>query len=226
LVGKDDGATRAEGGVAYRGDLGDLNADLSAIDRGSVLRLGARGGLVLAEGSMFVTRRVENSFAVVEVKDIPDIGVGINGHQTARTNSRGLALVSNLQALVPNHIRLNEQDLPVDAEIASVDQVVVPPLRRAVKIVFPVRAGRSVLLTIQLEDGEPVPSGAVIRVEGDDRDHWVGRGGKAFVTNLQQENSMVLKWNEQSCRLNISLPARKDDDIARLGPVTCAGVKR
>jgi outer membrane usher protein len=43
---------------------------------------------------------------------------------------------------------------------------------------------------------------------------------------LQPSNIVTLKWNDQACDLKIDLPPGSVDDIARVGPVVCAGVAR
>jgi outer membrane usher protein len=89
-----------------------------------------------------------------------------------------------------------------------------------------VRSGRGALVRIVLEDGQPAPAGAEIELAGDSKEFFVARRGEAFVTGLQDRNRLRLKWQGQQCELDIELPAGKPDDIARVGPYVCAGVKR
>jgi outer membrane usher protein len=216
----------AEGGLYYQGRYGNLNGDLSVSRDSTAFRGGASGGVVYAAGQLFATRRMDQAYGVVEIKDFEGIGVGLGSTMVTSTNSRGFALIPNLGAYVPNQIRLDAQDLPISAEVESIEQIVVPPLRSAVKIEFPVRSGRAALLKINFDDGEPAPPGAVVRVTGDKAEFWVARRGEAYVTGLQNDNQLVLTWNDQSCRLNVRLPTFDRDNIARVGPIACQGVKR
>ena len=102
----------------------------------------------------------------------------------------------------------------------------MPALRSAVKITFPVRSGRGALIRLVLDDGEPAPAGAEIELVGDTKEFYVARRGEAFVTGLQTKNTLRLKWNGQVCSLAVELPAGSLDDIARVGPLTCSGVRR
>ena len=61
---------------------------------------------------------------------------------------------------------------------------------------------------------------------GDPKEFFVARRGQAFVTGLQAQNTLRLKWNEQSCTLKLELPEGSKDEIARVGPLTCSGVAR
>lgn len=215
----------AEAGLSYRGRYGNVYGEVSASKGQSGLRAGATGGLVFADGHLFATRRVEQSFAVVELKDIDDVGVGLGSTMLTRTDEQGLALVPNLGAYAPNQIRLNPQDLPISADIESIEQIVVPRLRSAVKIDFPIRSGRAALVRIVFDDGEPAPPGATVRVKGTREEFLVARRGEAYVSGLQARSDLELEWNGQRCTFPVVLPPAKRDDIARAG-VECRGVKR
>jgi len=155
-----------------------------------------------------------------------DVAVGIGTNMLTRTNAHGMALVPNLGANAPNQIRLNPQDLPVSAEIESIETIVVPAWRSAVKADFPVRSGRAALLRIEFDDGLVAPAGAVIRVRGQKDEFIVARRGESYVTGLETKNKLELEWNGQRCGLEAVLPPLDKNNIARVGPLLCAGVKR
>jgi outer membrane usher protein len=216
----------AEGGAYYQGTKGLFSADVSGSAVQQNLRLGLLGGFVLADGRAFATRRVEESFAIVEVAGYPDVGVGFQGSTLTRTNADGVALLSRLLPFQSNSVRLNPNELPISAEVDSIEQEAVPGLRSAVKITFPVRSGRGALIRIVLDDGEPAPAGAEIELVGDKKEFFVARRGETFVTGLKNDNVIKLKWNGSACRLNVRIPTGGPDDIARVGPLQCSGVKR
>ena len=189
--------------------------------------MGATGGLVLADGYLFATRRVDGSFAVAEVEGYGDIGIGLGSNVLTRTNSAGIALIPRLMAYQNNAIRIDPAELPLSAEIDSIEQVVVPAWRSAVKVVFPVRTGRAALLKIIFDDGEPAPAGAVVQIDGDKQEFYVARRGEAFVTGLPQTISQLrLTWNDKQCQFSVILPPPSPDEIVRLGPLQCIGVTR
>jgi outer membrane usher protein len=226
LAGRRSGQDFGEGGAYYQGARAVLTADLNATSDVQTARFGAQGALVVADSSLFATRSLRNSFAVVEVPGYEGVGVGVQGNVSARTDSAGRALVPNLQPYSTNSIRLDPNELPISAEIDSIEQSAVPAMRSAVKVTFPVRAGRGALIKIVLADGKPAPAGAVVGIRGDAKEFYVARRGEAFVTGLQPSNIVTLKWNDQACDLKIDLPPGSVDDIARVGPVVCAGVAR
>ncbi|MCY0858728.1 fimbria/pilus outer membrane usher protein [Cupriavidus sp. D39] len=225
LAGRRGGELFSEGGLYYQSTRMLLTADATAGTAQQALRLGAQGGMVAADGQIFVTRTVQDSFAIVEVPGYADIGVGFQGSKLTRTDSDGVALLPRLQPYVNNNIRLDPTELPISAELDSIEQTVAPSWRSAVKVRFPVRSGRGALLTIRLDDGEPAPAGAEIELIGDHQTFFVARRGEAFVTGLQPSNELRLKWKGVSCRMNVELPSGGIDEIVRIGPLACSGVK-
>ena len=226
LAGRRADQNFGEGGLYYQGSKALLTADVNATSDQQTARFGAQGALVVADGSLFATRKLQNSFAVVEVPGYENVGVGFQSSVLARTDASGRAIVPNLQPYRPNSIRLDPNELPISAELDSIEQVTVPAALSGVKVRFPVRSGRGALIKITFADGQPAPAGAVVAIRGDDKEFYVARRGEAFVTGLQPSNVVTLKWNKQSCDLKIDLPPGTADDIARVGPVVCTGVTR
>ena len=226
LAGQRSTQNYAEGGLNYQGSKGLLTADVNASAAQQTVRLGAQGGLVGIDGQFFTTRRVQESFALVEVPGYAGVGVGFQGNILARTDKDGKALVPRLLPYQPNSIRLDPSELPISAELDSIEQVVVPGNRSGLIVKFPVRSGRGALVKIVFDDGEPAPAGAEIELVGDKQEFFVARRGEAFITGLQTTNQIRLTWNKTRCTLNVVLPEGSIDDIARIGPLTCTGIKR
>ncbi|HET7731921.1 MAG TPA: fimbria/pilus outer membrane usher protein [Usitatibacter sp.] len=227
LAGEQQNQRRAEGGLYYQGNHGALTADASLSPAQRAVRVGAMGGLVFADGHLFTTRRADESFALVEIAGYRDVGVGLGGGGVlARTDEAGIALVPRLLPYLNNSVRINARELPINAELATIEQNAVPAWRSGVKVVFPVRSGRGALLRIVFQDNEPAPPGAVIQVEGDKEEFYVARRGEAFVTGLKPVDKVTLRWNGQRCDLEVKLPAESADEIPRVGPLLCKGVPR
>jgi outer membrane usher protein len=226
LAGRQQGQAHAEGGLYYTGRYGGLTGDVSTSSSQTALRLGATGGMVFAERHLFVTRRLDDSFAIAEVAGHANVGVGLGSNVLTHTDSAGIALVPRMSAYQSNSIRIDPTELPISAEIDSIEQTVVPAWRSGVKVVFPVRSGRGALIKILFDDGEPAPAGAVVGIESDKQEFYVARRGEAFVTGLQPENRLTLHWNNQKCSFDLKLGPNAPDEIARVGPLSCKGIKR
>lgn len=226
LSGYRNGGALAEGGLYYRGTRSQFTSDVSASSGQQSMRLGMQGGVVAMGGQVFATHTVRDSFALVEVPGYADIRVGRYGNADSVTNAAGLALISNLSAYNTNPVRLDASDLPVTAEIDAIEMNAVPAWRSAVRLKFPVRSGRAALLRIVLDDGEPAPAGAEIELLGDAQVFYVARRGEAYLTGLQPDNRLRLQYGNTGCDIRVALPEGKADEIVRLGPLKCSGVKR
>jgi len=226
LGGRFQNERHSEAGVYYGGRYGRVFGDIAASASQTSLRAGVTGGLVAAAGRTFLAQRVDQSFAVVEVKGVPDVGVGLGSTVTTRTDAEGIALVPYLAPFQTNQIRLNAQDLPMSVEIGSLEQTAVPVWRSAVKVEFPVRSGRAALVRLVFDDGEPAAAGGVVRIDGDPEEFYVARRGEVYVTGLQSRNRLTLRWNGQTCGFDLALPPPAGDEIAKVGPVRCEGIKR
>jgi outer membrane usher protein len=221
LAGRLNEEAHAEAGLDYGGTHGRVYSDVSASPSQNSLRVGASGGLAAAAGRVFATRRIDESFAVVRLKGYPGVGVGLGSNYTATTDADGIAMLPFVVPYQANQVRLDPQDLPISAELDSIERVVVPSWRSAVLVDFPVRSGRAAVLRIVQEDGEPVPPGATVNVQGQKEDVYVGRRGEAFVTGLQPANDLAVRWSSGSCTFPLTLPPAANDDVLRIGPVTC-----
>jgi outer membrane usher protein len=227
LAGKLQDERRAEAGLYYQGRYGALSADAAKTVAGeSALRLGASGGLVIADGHFFATRRVDESYALAEVPGYAGVGIGIGSNVLTRTNADGVALIPRLLPYISNSVRIDPKELPINAEIESIELQAVPAWRSAVKVTFPVRGGRGALLRIVTENGEPAPAGAIVRIAGDAETFYVARRGEAFVTGLKPDSRVSLDWEGRSCTLAVTLPPENPDEVPRIGPIVCKGIQR
>jgi outer membrane usher protein len=219
--------TRAEGGLSYTGRYGQVNGDISHANHLNAVRLGATGGMVIADGHFFATRKVDGSFGIAEIAGYPNIGIGLGGGSSlTKTDANGIALIPRLQPYQNNPVRIDINELPMSAELDSVEQMAVPAYRSAVKVVFPVRTGRGAMIKINFSDGQPAPVGAPVYLEGDPQAFYVARSGAAYVTGLATTSQLQLRWKNQTCKFEVTLPPATEEDIARVGPVVCEGVVR
>lgn len=225
MAGNANQTSNAEAGLYYQGSKGMLTGDISTSSQHNTLRLGAQGSLVYADRMLFAARRIEDSFAVVNVDGYGGVGVGFQGSTITRTDGSGKALLTRLMPYQSNSIRLDPTQLPISAELDAIEQVAVPARRSAVKVTFPVREGRGALIKIVLENGQVAPAGAELRVLGDSKEFFVARRGEAFVTGLKDANLLTVKTSTVNCEFAVNLPPGKLDDIARVGPLTCIQTK-
>jgi outer membrane usher protein len=221
LAGNRSGQNYSEAGYYYQSDKGLLTSDAHASTNQQVVRLGAQGGIVMMDGHAFMTRRVQDSFALVEVPGYDGIGVHFQNTVWAHTDKDGIALLPRLLPYQRNSIQLDPSELPIGAELDNIEQVVVPAQRTGVKVVFPVRGGQGALIHIVMPGGEDAPPGSALTLEGDAEVFYVARRGEAFVTGMKRDNILHMTFSDKSCSFKVSLPPANPDSIPRVGPVTC-----
>lgn len=223
VLGGYQGRARAEASLYQFGRSGLTSAEISATPHDAHLRLGRTGGFLYTTGKLFAVPRHDQSAALVHVPGYGGVGVGLGHHVSTRTDSDGYALIPRLNAYQPNPIRLDPNDLPITAEIDSIELPAVPRWRAVAPVKFPVRGGRGAMIKVVLDDGEAAPRGAIVRIAGEDRDFYVGSRGEAYVTGLQRLNKLELRWRGANCSMDVDLPPGSADQIARVGPITCKG---
>ena len=233
LAGRRAGQDAVEAGLQRQTDRVLLGLDASAIEsQATTVRATAQGALVLAEGRLLAARRIEDSFALVEVPGHADVGVGLDGPPVTQTDGRGLALLPRLTALRPHRVRLDPNGLPADAELDTIELQTMLPRRSGVKLRFPVREGRGALLSFLVAGDRPAPRGAVLSLQGDTREFPVGGRGEVYVSGLppDQARRATLSWQGQACEVEVVWRRPREEtaaalDLPRLGPWRCPGIE-
>lgn len=207
----------------WQTDIGTYSAEASTTSNASTYRLGARGGLAMMGGGVFASRTIDDSFAVVKTGDYPDITIYAENHPVARTNSSGLAMVPRLRAYDRNSISIDAAELPLDAEVVTRRHAAIPYLRSGVFVDFAVKPSRGATIRITLDDGNPIPSGALVRVVGTDEEFPVALRGETFLSGLDENNALIVSWKEQECRIDLHIPADAGP-LPDLGSFVCKGI--
>lgn len=212
-----------EAGVSAQNGFGTVMAEAARFEGENYYRVGASGGAALLDGELFFARRLSDSFAVVQA-GYPGVQVYADNQPVARIGAGGRALVPRLRPYDRNLLRLDPADLPLDAHIGSLEQEVAPYFRAGVITPFAVSPARGALLKIVLEDGAPLPAGAVVRIEDRDEEFPVALDGEVYVTGLAAASRLRASWRGQACEFDVPRPPG-DDPLPDLGTFLCAGMR-
>jgi outer membrane usher protein len=101
--------------LTYQNDFGAWQAEGSHRNGQFTSRAQAAGGLSWLDGGWFFSRRIRDSFAVVQVPGFEGVRVYSENQEVARTNARGFALVPGLRPYQRNRLRIDPADLPTFA---------------------------------------------------------------------------------------------------------------
>lgn len=219
-------AQRARAGLQYNTNHGDFSAEAVAdADARVSSRAGARGTFGLMSGLPFASRPIgHGSFAVVQVEGMPGVPIKRSNQVVAQTDDRGLAFVPGLVPWHKNVIEIDAADLPLDAEIPGVTQDVVPYARSGALVRFDVRRTRQALLVLHRPDGQPVPVGTRVQLQGGSAEFRVGRRGEVWLTDLAADQQRIrVSWDGQGCELDLRIPPSEDGAPVTLGPMVCDG---
>ncbi len=134
----------------------------------------------------------------------------------------------SLRAYQKSTVRIEQADLPFDAQIDAVQLDAVAYFRSGLLLKFPVKRSRGALLTVVLENGEPLPAGAQAQIIGDNvEDNEVfptGMRGEVYLTGLATSNRLRVTWREQSCEFMLPFP-ESTEPLPHLGTYICTGVE-
>src|SRR5690606_29773117 len=122
--------------ISYLGRYGRVQAGISVNDDSYSTYANGKGSLVMMGGGIFPTRQINNGFAIVSTDGIANVPVLLQNSPIGTTNSRGLLLVSPLNAYQSNKIGINPLELPADLRIDKVSIEATPTDRAGVLVAF------------------------------------------------------------------------------------------
>jgi outer membrane usher protein len=214
--------------VSAQNGIGAYNLAVDQFQGQTAFRSSAGGAVAFLGGSAFLSRRITDSFAVVQVPGYSGVGVYADNQQVARTDANGSALLPRLRPYQKNTVRIEQADLPLDAQIDAVQLDAVPSLRSGLLLKFPVKRSRGALLTVVLENGDPLPAGAQAQIIGDNVEQNevfpTGLRGEVYLTGLAVSNRLRVTWRDQSCEFVLPFP-ESTDPLPHLGTYICTGVE-
>ena len=201
--------TRARSGVQYarRNDTDGWRANAS-------------GGLAITEAGVLPARRLDRSFAVVQVADFPGMTVYVENQPIGRTDDKGRVLLDSLRAYESNSVSIDPKELPFEASLATREMVVTPAYRSGPVVRFPVERASAATLRLVLPDGAPVPAGASVS------DAQRARAGGARRTRVpdgrpRDASRPVSEWPGHSCAFTFERPETGDPQ-PDLGTIVCS----
>ena len=214
-----------EASGTWQNNVGTYTLDATRFEGSNAARLSAAGGIGYVGGYAFASRQITDSFGVVKVADYAGIGILQDNQPVGRTDATGYAVLPQLRAYDINRVSIDERDLPLDAQVDRLKIDAVPYFRSGLLFDFPVRRSHGATLVVLLDDGAPIPSGAIVRVVGRDEEFPVALKGEAYVTGLSERNHLSVSWKGRSCEFEAAFP-QTTEPLPSLGVFACHGVTR
>jgi outer membrane usher protein len=208
--------------VSYRSSVATIQAGVEQ-SQGSVVRGEAQvdGAVATMGGGVFVSNRIDDSFAVVDA-GTPGVPVLYENRPVGETNSSGKLLVPNLRAYGKNTISIDPKGLGVNDEIETTEEVVAPADRSGVLVSFKTKTNVQAAVVILVgANGRPLAVGSKGKRDGGgDADFVVGYDGRAFVKDLKGANSVTVSLEKGECHASFDYAAVSDRQVM-IGPVSC-----
>jgi len=186
--------------ASYRSSVGEIEAGIRRSDSGVGLTVNAGGAVVVAGGGVFIANRINDAFAVVDA-GAPNVTVLSQNRVVGKTGRGGKILVPDLAAHRPNQIAIDQDDLPLTAQIPSTNEIVVPREKSGVVVDFGVgKASAAALVTFRDRKGEYLAPGLEARLAGGEA-FLIGYDGQAYMVGLKSANQVTVEFGDgRSCR--------------------------
>lgn len=221
-----DGENNKSGGLAelnYLGRYGQVQAGVSSYDGNYSTFASGTGSLVMMGGGLFAARQINDGFAVVSTDGVADVPVLLQNNVIGTTNSRGLLLISPLNAYQDNKIGIDPMDLPADLRIDQVSISATPTDRAGTLVAFGITQARSASVIIIDSDNKSIEIGSQVRLttKKNAPSAVVGFDGEVYLDTLDEHNALeVTTPSGNVC--NVSFDYQKQGDgIPLIGPFIC-----
>jgi len=201
-----------------QGDAGQVGVQFARRNETDGWRANANGGLAVTAAGVLPARRLDRSFAVVQVADFPDMTVYVENQPIGRTDGKGRVLLDSLRAYERNSVSIDPKELPFEASLATREMVVTPAYRSGPVVRFPVERASAATLRLVLPDGASVPAGASVQTRSERVP--VALDGLVYLTAASGRQQARVEWPGQSCAFAFERP-EKGDPQPDLGTIVC-----
>lgn len=182
--------TRAS--AAYVGRYARLEAGVQQYDDTVNAAMQIEGAVVAADGEVFLSRRIDDSFAIVDV-GAPDVEVSAANRAIGTSGRSGKVVVPKLTAYEKTRIAIDPQNLPIDADVPETSRIVHPADKTGVVVAFNTKAeGTSALVRFVDAAGQPLAAGLAGRLAASNGEFIVGYDGEAYISGLTAANQATI----------------------------------
>lgn len=207
-----DGGGSSYLNASYSGDRAYLNGTLNQSSgsgtSGSVSASGSVLAVPAAKDIMF-SRTTGDTVAVVSVKDTPGVKVTSGNGETNRSGN----LVVPLNSYGWNTVTVDAASLPLNTELSTASQKVVPTDKAVVWMPFDALKVKRYLLQVKQRNGEFVPGGTWARDSRNTPLGFVANNGVLMINAVDAPGDITLG----QCRI----PAAKLQETEKLQEITC-----
>jgi outer membrane usher protein len=211
--------------MQYQGPYGRYEASYERLSSKDTVTLSAAGGLIALGGSVFATRPVNESFALIQVPGVEGIRGYLNNQEIGKTNARGDLPVPDLLPYYGNRLGIAQTDIPLDHSVGSTEQTVASTFRGGAVVRFPVQQIRAAMGDVVIVRGAetfvPAYGQMTVTAEGQEMGSPIGRDGEFYFENVPVGRyPAVIEHEAGRCAFTLEVPSAAGP-IVELGTVQC-----
>ncbi|MGB8294840.1 MAG: fimbria/pilus outer membrane usher protein [Polyangia bacterium] len=205
-----------EATAQYQGAYGRIEADYQRLGWGGSEQghasLTATGGLVFIGGNAYLTRPVQDSYALIRVPGVGGVHGTMSNQVIGTTDSKGNLLVPGLLHYYGNRVGIDDKDVPLDHDIGATEKVIAPPTRGGAVVTFPVRRVQSVSGTVVIDDQGattlPAYGQIIVMVDQQRTVSPIDEAGNFYLENVPPGSySAEVQYADGVCTLPVAVPA-------------------
>lgn len=216
-----DGQNGGQGELDYLGRYGQVQAGAYDIGGTRYGYGGAMGSLVLMGGDVFAARQINTGFAVVSTEGVAGVPVSLQNNPIGTTDSKGMLLVTPLNAYQNNKLSIDPMSLPADMRIDRVNMDATPTDRAGTLVKFGIVPVRAASILLVDATGKPLPVGSAVRLRGHGGEPaLVGFDGAVYLDTLDEHNVLDVTTPIGSCHAGFDY-RKQGSGIPQIGPLTC-----
>ena len=179
------------------------------------------GSLIVMDGALFITNKIDDAFIVVSTDGYPDIPVSYENLLVGSTDAGGHLLVPWASAWYPAKLSIDTLSLPATVSTANVEKRVAVREGSGALVTFPIQKERSALIRLVDEHNQPLPPGTLVTETISGQTVAMGYEGLAWFSHLTTKNEIIVSLATGNC--HHTFPLVEDSDIAtRIGPLVCS----
>ncbi len=200
--------------VSYRAPFGRVEVGVQQYDDTVQGTAQFDGSVVFIDGGLFLSNRIDDAFAVVDV-GVPGVAVQYENRPVGETGKTGKLLVPYLKSYQPNKISIDPANLPVDATVPKVRDVVIPADRSGVVVGFGVsETAQAALITFVDAMGKPLEVGAQGHLEHGDQTFVIGYDGQTYLQGLSGHNAVMIERPDgATCKAEFDYAAQPGEQV-------------
>lgn len=195
--------------AVYKGSGAELTGNYSESLSNRRLSYGIRGAILAHPYGVTLSQPLSSDAPVALVR-IPDHeNIAITNGIGIKTDSRGYAVVPNIQPYRVNTISLDADSLDSNVDIATTINNVIPSDGALILANFNVRSGERILMTLSRPDNHEIPFGAMATAGEESGNSIVADNGLVYLTGMPEKGTVTVKWGEdtdQQCHAEFEIP--------------------